>query len=215
MIKAVIFDMDGTIIDSMPVWQYAGSRYVRSLGIEPEPQLDEKIFYMSITEFIEYIKDSYFVDIPPDKIFDDINAQIIKQYGNVGAKPGARELLSALKREGFTVLLATASSTEISKPVLSRLGMWEFFDFQFCNISKSKPDIFYEIAGRLNLKTDECCMAEDTLRSAESARLAGMKVIGVFDKITDCYYSGLKEVSDLYYLSLDNTKSIINDIKSL
>ena len=207
--------MDGTIIDSMPVWKHAGSRYVRSLGITPEPELDDKIFHMNITQFIDYIKNTYSIDTPSETVFNDVNAQIVEQYRYVTAKPGAPELLSALKSEGFILSLATASSEEIAKPVLSRLSVWELFDSKFCNISKSKPDIFYEISANLGVKPCECCVVEDTAHSAESAKAAGMKILGVFDEITEYYQGSMEKISDLYYLTLNNTESILNDIKEL
>lgn len=215
MIKAVLFDMDGTIVDSMGVWKYAGSTYVRSLGLVPERDLDDKIFHMNMTQFIDYIKKTYSIDTTFDNILADINNQMTRLYAAVGQKSGARELLTALKNAGFILVLATASGEDIAKPVLSRLSMWELFDFHYCNIAKSKPDIFYKIAGDIGVKTDECCIAEDTLSSAMGAKSAGLKIIGVRDDITRTYQGDVKDVSDLYYMSLNNTDGIVNDIKNI
>lgn len=215
MIKAVLFDMDGTIVDSMGVWKYAGSTYVRSLGLVPERDLDDKIFHMNMTQFIDYIKKTYSIDTTFDNILADINNQMTRLYATVGQKSGARELLTALKNAGFILVLATASGEDIAKPVLSRLSMWELFDFHYCNIAKSKPDIFYKIAGDIGVKADECCIVEDTLSSAKGAKSAGLKIIGVRDDITRTYQGDVKDVSDLYYMSLNNTDSIVNDIKNL
>lgn len=212
MIKAVIFDMDGTLIDSMPIWTHIGSDYLRTLGIEALAGLDDKIFYMSISQFIEYIKSEYSVKGSRDIIFSQINSLLKEHYKNVMDKPGARSLLSGLKKQGIKIILATASSREIAEPVLTRLGMWRLFDMQYCDIKKSKPDIFYEIAKAAGLRTDECCMAEDTVCPAENAKSAGMKVLGVYDAVTQKYSGSMEEVSDLYYNTLDNTDSIIKSI---
>ena len=142
--------MDGTIVDSMGVWKYAGSTYVRSLGLVPERDLDDKIFHMNMTQFIDYIKKTYSVDTPFDDILRDINKQLIGHYKTVQQKSGALALLSALKKAGFILVLATASGEDIAKPVLSRLSMWELFDFHYCNIAKSKPDIFYKAKSEEN-----------------------------------------------------------------
>ena len=207
--------MDGTIVDSMGVWKYAGSTYVRSLGLVPERDLDDKIFHMNMTQFIDYIKKTYSIDTTFDNILADINNQMTRLYAAVGQKSGARELLTALKNAGFILVLATASGEDIAKPVLSRLSMWELFDFHYCNIAKSTPDIFYKIAGDIGVKTDECCIAEDTLSSAKGTKSAGLKIIGVRDDITRTYQGDVKDVSDLYYMSLNNTDGIVSDIKNI
>ena len=212
MIKAVIFDMDGTIIDSMPLWTHVGSDYLNSLGIAPKPGLDDKIFYMNISQFIEYVKQQYSVNDTSEKIYDDINCQIIENYKDVKDKPGAIKLLKCLKKLGIILILATASSRQIAESVLTRLSMWQLFDKHYCDIKKSKPDIFYEIAKSAGLHTYECCVAEDTVLPAENAKAAGMKILGVHDAVTQKYSKSMKEVSDLYYDTLENTDSIINEI---
>lgn len=93
--------MDGTIVDSMGVWKYAGSTYVRSLGLVPERDLDDKIFHMNMTQFIDYIKKTYSIDTTFDNILADINNQMTRLYATVGQKSGARELLTALKNAGL------------------------------------------------------------------------------------------------------------------
>ena len=93
--------------------------------------------------------------------------------------------------------------------------MWDIFDYRYCNISKSKPDIFYKIADDIGVKPCQCCIAEDTLSSAAGAKSAGLKVIGVYDGITKFYQCDIKDISDLYYMTLDNTDSIVEDIKNI
>lgn len=75
-----------------------GSTYVRSLGIAPEHDLDDKIFHMNMTQFIDYIKKTYSIDTPFDGILRDINDQMTRLYSAVGQKSGARDLLFALKK---------------------------------------------------------------------------------------------------------------------
>lgn len=87
--------------------------------------------------------------------------------------------------------------------------MWELFDFHYCNIAKSKPDIFYKIAGDIGVKADECCIVEDTLSSAKGAKSAGLKIIGVRDDITRTYQGDVKDVSDLVLYIIHYTVCII------
>ena len=97
--------MDGTIVDSMGVWKYAGSTYVRPLGLVPERDLDDKIFHMNMTQFIDYIKKTYSIDTTFDNILADINNQMTRLYAAVGQKSGARELLTAVS---YTHLMRAA-----------------------------------------------------------------------------------------------------------
>lgn len=212
MINTVIFDMDGTIVDSMPVWKYAASRYVRSQGYEPAPELDDMIFSMTISQYIEHIKKEYSIDKQSDKIAAEIHEQMIKEYESVPEKAGATALLRALKLKGIRLVLATSTDEEIAKPVLKRLNMWELFEKHYCAVKKSSPDIFRKITDELKLSADECFMVDDSDFVIKNAKAAGIKTVGVYDEVRAQYNNSLKNESDLYYISLDNTDSIIKDM---
>ena len=110
MIKGAIFDIDGTLIDSMEMWEHAAERYLAGMGIEAEPHLQKKLYTFTITESAEYLKKNYSLSKTILEIIDGINETIGAFYRNEAEpKPGIIEFLSALQERKIPMTVATAT----------------------------------------------------------------------------------------------------------
>ncbi|MEG2570491.1 MAG: HAD family hydrolase, partial [Clostridia bacterium] len=143
-----------------------------------------------------------------DNIIDEIGAQISEAYRcDVIAKPGALELLTALKKADFPIALATATGRDIFTPAITRLGMDRFFDYIItCSeigASKQSAKIYNSCALKFNLPACDIVVFEDALYAAKTAKSAGYTLVGVHDKYAENDTAGLLEISDRYVNSLE------------
>lgn len=186
MIKAAIFDVDGTLLDSMTIWHDVSRLYLARRGIDAPQDLVDRIFTMTLREGCEYIKNLYSISDPVEVLEECIMSEIRDFYYNeVTLKPGARELLTCLHELGIPLAVATAGVRETHEAALSRLGVLDLFsDILVCTelgTSKRVPDIYLRAAESLKAPPCETCVFEDALYAAETAKAAGFHVIGVAD----------------------------------
>lgn len=184
-IKGAIFDMDGTLLDSMPLWNTRGSDFLRENGLPPEPGIDRKFKVMSLRQAAEYFHDAYHVPGTVEEIMDRINAGVERGYRTVLPKPGVPEFLDRLAARGVGMLVATATDRYLVEGVLGRLGLLERFKGVLTcgevGYGKSRPDIFLEAAARLGTSKEETVVFEDAPHAIRTAKAAGFRVCGVAD----------------------------------
>ena len=131
-IKGVIFDVDGTLLDSMPIWMNAGERYLQSMGIEAEKNLGNILFAMSMQEGAQYIQTTYGLTKTTDQIMKDINDLVHRFYFEQAAfKRGASELLLCLREWKIPMVIATSTDREMIEGAFERLGILDWFVYFF------------------------------------------------------------------------------------
>lgn len=206
-IKGVIFDVDGVLLDTMPVWTNAGAEYLKSVGIEAEPRLGDKLFAMTVDMGAVYLKERYAMSQPAEEIIRGING-VVEDYYYYHAefKPGARQLLEALYRAEIPVTIASSTGREYILSAMKRLDAVCYFrEILSCvelKTSKSEPDIFYEAMRIMGTEPCETWLFEDGLYSVKTASAAGIKTVGVFDEISAGDQEELKAAADIYVTSL-------------
>ena len=213
MIKGAIFDMDGTLLDSMPVWANASTQYLNDLGIEAEANLAEILFCMSMREGAEYVRGKYRVPQDVDAIIAGVNAIVYEAYEKeVQPKAGVREFLEGLKQAGIPMVVATSSDREMAEAAFARTGLLPYFREIFTSsevgAGKSKPDIYVAAAKSLGIKPEETWTFEDALYATRTAKAAGFCTVGLYDVSSAKDQEELRDIADIYVNDLTDFKGI-------
>ena len=204
MIKGVIFDIDGTLLDSMPLWNHLGERYLQKMGFKEEETegLSQRISTIPFTEGIRYIKKEYSLDIAEEKIREQLQEMIAGAYcDEIVLKAGVKEYLQFLKVRGIPCILATAGDASLATAALKRLKVWEEFQgLLLCeefNTSKREAKIYQLAMERLSLsRPEEVLVCEDVLHAIKSAKQAGFQVCGILDEANREDWAMIQEVAD-------------------
>lgn len=181
-----VFDFDGTLFDSMYIWEHAGEMYLRSMGREPEPGLQSLLLPMSLDQSAGYLKKAYSLDLSKEEIIRGINDTVDGFYVNdVVPKPGAEAFLSRMKSTGAAMCIATATDRPQIEATLKRCGLEGYFNAIFtCSevgSGKDRPFIYRRAAEHFGAKKEDVLVFEDALHAARTAKNDGFKVAAVFD----------------------------------
>ena len=185
-ITAAIFDYDGTILDSMPMWRSVPSRFVRSLGAEPEPGLDERIRDMPLEESAEQFR-RYGAAGTGEEIVEQIMEVVLESYvKELQPKPGILRVLEELKQQHIRMCIATHTPGYMIRAANKRLGLEKYFEDVFSctdlGTHKREPKIYETAAAFLQSPPAQTLVFEDIFYAAETAAGAGFRVVGIFDE---------------------------------
>lgn len=205
--KAFIFDLDGTVIDSMPVWDKVYAAPFEKYGIDVPDGYIMRVNHMGLDECMRYTLSATPLPCGEDELKRIWQKASSDEYAlNIPLKEGAGELLAELKENGVKIALATASPYELFVPCLKRLNVYSLFDLfvstDDVSHGKDDPEIYLETAKKLGFSPAECVVVEDSHIGIASAKTAGFFTIGVFDKASEKYAGFVKENSDIYVQSL-------------
>ena len=203
MIEGAIFDIDGTILDSMPIWDQAGAIFLSKLGIEAEKNLGEKMLAMSMQEGAVYLKQNYLLNMDEEEIIAGINQAIRKFYDEeVPLKENVKQFLQEIKQGGIQMVAATASDRQLVEGALKRLGVIDYFDKIFTcteiGAGKDKPDIYLAGSSYMGTAPENTWVFEDALHAIQTANKAGFKTVGVFDAASIKDLQAIKKASHIY-----------------
>lgn len=206
-IKGVIFDVDGVLLDTMPVWTDAGVRYLEGLGTEAEPRLGDKLFSMTVDMGAVYLKERYGLSQSVEEIIKGVNGVVEDYYYHEAQlKPGAKALLDQLKNLGVPMTIASSTTQDYILAAMERLNCTSYFDDILSCVqlqtSKSEPMIFFEAMKRMGTNPGETWLFEDGLYSVKTAKQAGLKTVGVYDAVSDHDQAELAKEADVYVKSL-------------
>lgn len=215
MVKGVIFDLDGTLIDSMGVWFSVDRRFLAENGVSDPPEgISWKIKQMTIEEAAEYMIDKFGLDMSPEQVIDRIEELVREEYEqHIPLKNGVEGLLDLLDERGIPYGVATATYKTLAEAVLRRCGIlgrmsFVLTDREYPN-GKGFPDIFLGAAERLGTSPSETLVVEDSLHCIETAKNAGFITAAMFDQTSarewenikasaDCGFAELSEIGKLF-----------------
>lgn len=200
--KTYLFDFDGTLVDSMPVWS---SVMKRILDETNTPYGDDLI--KIITPLGNAGTAKYYVSIgcplTYDEIIETMNRHMIKEYTeNIPAKDTVIETLKKMKDRGDSLNVLTASSHAVLDPCLKRLGIFDLFDNVWsCSdfeTTKTDPEIYRMAAKRLGKGVGDIIFIDDNLGADKTAKSAAMTVYGIYDESSKDYVDEMKAETDAY-----------------
>ena len=202
-IEAVIFDLDGSLVDSMWMWRAIDIEYLGRFGIPLPEDLQSKIEGMSFNETAIYFKENFHIPDPLERIKDDWNKMAWDKYANeVPLKPGIPEFLEDCRTNGIKLGIATSNSRELVENIALVHGLKDYFSciMTGCDVGKGKPapDIYLAVAKELGVNTDRCLVFEDIIPGIQAGLSAGMRVCAVEDAYSVPQREAKRELANYY-----------------
>lgn len=213
MIKYVIFDKDGTLIDTEPLFQRSWNEVGEKWGLKDIDKLYCKIIGRSRDTIIRLLEDTYGKEVDCEGFYAERMARARELFeGEIPLKKGALEILQFLRENSIPVAVATSTVLQIAEKNLKKTGLWEYIDAvvtsEMVVDGKPAPDIFLEAARRIGAEKDECIVCEDSYNGIFAAHAAGMKPIMVPDLLPPTL-----ETEALVYKTCDDLLEVIDLIK--
>ena len=206
--KAAIFDMDGTLIDSMNQWRQLNIDFVRSHGITPTKAQEEEMFSLSGRKAVDYYKETFGIEADfGDLLVKACSGMVAAYSAGMPLKPGAREYLSLLRKRGVKCAVCSASPSSLVLLALNRMDLTKDLDLiystEIIGGHKGDPAFYDRLCAMIGEKKEDCVMFEDALYAMEGARAAGLGVIGITDDTNKVARAEMAKVCDRVIDSYD------------
>ena len=206
--KAAIFDMDGTILDSMGEWRKLNCSFVREQGIELTPEQEQDLLSMSGMMVVEYVKERFGIETPFSALLERSSRLMEAPYRKgLPHKSGAAAYLSRLRARGVKTVVCTATPSRLMMIALNKAGLIANLDYIFSTDmlggSKADPAFYDVLCAQIGEKKEDCVMFEDALYAMKGARSAGLGVVGITDETNLRDREDIRSVCDLLVDSFD------------
>ncbi|WP_066720596.1 HAD family hydrolase [Clostridium sp. Marseille-P299] len=207
-VEAVIFDLDGTLVDSMGIWKQIDIEYLAKFNLALPDDLQSSIEGMSFTETATYFKERFQIPDDIDQIKATWNEMTYHKYANeVPLKEGVLAFLELLKSRDIKMGIATSNSRELVEVVIKNLKIDSYFDaiHTSCEVLKGKPspDIYLLVSEKLGVSPDRCLVFEDVPQGILAGKNAGMKVCAVQDNYSKSYEDEKRQLADYFIDSFE------------
>ncbi|MBO5324011.1 MAG: HAD family phosphatase [Oscillospiraceae bacterium] len=202
--RFAIFDMDGTLVDSMVFWKNLAPEYLSSKGIAHLPEdILERIKPMTMSESAALFKQEFGLTGDPEA---EMNAMMDEHYRNdIPLKPGVWEYLDQLHSRGVRMCVASATAEHLMTACLRRLGVLDYFEFllscETVGVGKRAPIVYHESARRLGAAPSDIAVYEDALYALKTAKDAGYFVVGVYDDSAKSGWQAIANIADETFFS--------------
>jgi len=205
-LKGAIFDLDGTLLDSMPFWESIGKEYLKQKGFNPPENLNEILAAMNLAQSARYFKEVYSIPDSEEEIIREIIGLIESGYRyTLPLKASVIPFLDKLYQNKVRMCVATATDYDLAKAALERLGVMKYFNFILsCSqsgVGKDEPEFFFKVLELLKTPQHETMVFEDALHAIKSAKAAGLMVTAIYDKSAHRYQEEIKAIADIYLYS--------------
>lgn len=202
-IEGAIFDLDGTLIDSMRIWEKIDYDFLNKRNLKVPQDLKDKIETLTFEEGANFFKKNFKLKESQEEILKEWHNMVVKEYShNIKLKNNVRDFLIKLKNKRVKLAIATSNTPELTKLVLENNKILDLFDsittISEVNRNKTFPDIYLLCAEKLKLPAEKCAVFEDILPAIKSAKAAKMKTVGIYDDSSKDDENKIKEIADYY-----------------
>ncbi|MBM6699094.1 HAD family phosphatase [Bifidobacterium pullorum subsp. saeculare] len=200
--KGAIFDLDGTLLDSMGVWDQVDIDFLAKRGIAVPPDYMTKVASMQFRQIAEYTIARFGLKDTPEELMEEWDAMARVMYATcVEAKPGAADYLRRLRASGAKLAVATSLPPQLREPAMAHVGILEDFDAVVSvddanDVGKDRPDVYLLAARRLGVAPADCTVFEDLLVGMRSAKSVGMRVWAMHDDSSAADWPAICELAD-------------------
>ena len=215
MVKAVIFDMDGTLIDSTSLWHDIDTEFFRKRGMEIPKEYAQEIVHLGLTQAARLTKQKYGIKESEQEIIDEWHQMSLDMYTkDVKLKEGAIELLEFFSKKNIPMAIATANDDKLYMPCLKRLDIVKYFSFiddvNSVKEGKQSAKIYEDLAEKMKTQKEFVMVIEDMPTCVKTAHSNGFITVAVFDKASKDFDEDKKSNSDLF---INNFAELINLLK--
>lgn len=204
--KAAIFDLDGTVLDSMWVWTDIDKKFLGKRGVEVPGDYLEAIAPIGARKAAEYTIERFGLNEEVEDVMNEWFDMAMTSYRkDVECKPFVKEYLTKLKKKGIKLGVATSSDRKLIIPALKRNRIFEMFDtivtVDQVKRGKGFPDIYEKAARDMGVENNESVVFEDILAGIQGAKAGGFTAVGVYDSHSEYEHEGIKKIADKFIMS--------------
>lgn len=204
--KGAIFDLDGTLLDSMGVWRQIDCEFLGKRGITVPDDYLKAITAKNFKDAADYTIERFDLKESAEAIMEEWFDMAIDAYTNqVELKPYVKEYMQKIREHDVKIAAATSSDARLFEPCLKRHGIYDWFEaFSVtAEVKRGKgfPDVYQNAAGKLGLADTDCVVYEDILKGVEGAKLGGFYVVGVEDIHSSYEKEEIRREADVYITS--------------
>lgn len=204
-IKGVIFDLDGTLIDSMNVWYNTDRAFLKENGVDNPPEdISDRVKKLTVDKAAELFIQEFELSCTVEYIINRIEEIVQNEYfHNIPLKSGVAEVLDFLDNRKIPYGVATVTYRKLAETALKRLGIYEKMRFLLTSAEfpqgKKNPDMYMKCSEIMGLEPENVLVVEDSLHCIETAIKAGFITAGVYDKLSSGDRDDIKKISDYYF----------------
>ena len=202
-----LFDMDGTLVDSMGYWDEVCGEYLRQVGLYSEVVF-ETLKPMTLPQTAEYFESEFGIKVPVEKMEKEMCRIMLDHYENdIEVKPGVQAFLEAMQKKGIRMCVVSSSPTLLVETCLKRHRLTQYFEFLLSadEVGKGKtdPDIYFEAARRLGVEPQNTLVFEDAMPAGLTAKRAGFPTAAIFDETSAVEWDEFRKQTDFAFADWD------------
>ena len=199
-ILAAAFDMDGTLLDSMPRWREINVQFARDLGANPTPEQEKEMIQCSGTMLISYFKEVFGIERDYATLAAKAHERMEQVYREgVPVKKNVETYLQSLHDRGILCVLATATPVRLTTIALNRSGLMKYFDYIFTadlmGCSKARPEFFEKMCREIHCPAEQCEFYDDAYYALKTAYDLGIRTVGMHDSTNEWDWEHMSEVT--------------------
>ena len=216
MIKGVIFDVDGTLFDSLSMWEKVDQIYLKEKGINATPEISRKLFHLPLEKGALFIKNTFHLQDDVNTIIKDIMDISKKMYLNdVPVKRGVLSVLNYFQDHDIPMSIATSNNKDLVQAAFHRHHMGHYFQYILTSDEigrgKNEPDIYLQACDKMNVLPENTLVFEDALHALKTVKRAGFKSVGCYDAYSLQDQPQIKKLVDHYVVEMDEILEEIKD----